>query len=1790
MAKINNKLNLNKTPQLVEPNSLIFAKNIKLLSDGTIAPDSSIKRIDGGEFINDVGYIGHIVGLDGVIYIFKANNEGTAKIYEYYENTNIINEINCAWTYNGGKIDGMVTINNTNQLILTICEYDASVDVPIKHINLSECDVNDDETIYTQTPNIPITNLHLSGFDIGTIPNGVYQFFIRYKIKKDFYTPWFPCSSEVHAGYAQEDITVQGTLKHVNPNMDCPQTFKFDVEHLFDTQISKFEEYQLGFILSSADSIVARSWKSFKFDIDKIKFDYDADSIQEINIDDLLKVNFELFNVKNIAYYRNKQYISNYKETDFNPAIDVSNIKVVLRSKNIETDNITNIGNKPLNNVDIIDGIDVYSNWGTDSVNTLLTDSKFVSFLQASVTDNNSVICNVGEAKAKYDNYRYYFNNADVYVLHNWSGSSYINDETIIDDFNITPISNVLEEHFDQNGVSTDNFIPVIDKNTHPLSKYNEFKHRWYWSGGSYNYGWNPGNGWSTLKLFAYGMRGSDSAETQWKTSFLNIIKAKAPNTVITKIESDNTVIYDAGNDPVTSDKLVIKGLFVNSKYLATDEDIKHTALNYIKTKITGLSDNGIFYIGTTPIYSVRITYTDYIYDGTVSYASNNINEINSIISITAKVNEKTAVYSLNVKSSSIHTKTTEVNSKTLMPFTNYDFYIHFVKQNGIVTNGYKIGNVAYNDYTNGDDIQIIYPEITNVVVPTGYVSWFASIYKTNKSVCRGFNHYIKDGYHYIDCLECDALLHNLTKNISIYKNGGTFTEVTNQGEYFSSGNSTVLELFGNAGVIRWPVNIGKEVEIINYKPINTRIDIPIIEGNALGVIHIRIELNDNVNDPIIRYIALDLANKPTDIDVYNYINTKLTEYVNSFAQNDINYLDLNIDVKFKPRYARLGYDFDTLLSEDFGIDNTPFYYTNVDGSWTKLDSNHIIEINEDLYLKNVEEKAIYETKLLEKEKLLVNIETAAIKNAELGITISESGTNEGDYTIKSSREGARLITGGEITDRIVPICTLDGILDPSKPVTYATDDQTCEEGETAVYTNTLSQITPASANQTQIADAIDATQALLQTITINDVNTLKSKINTLTTAINQYLENVETIKDNPDTYVAKYIKNNITTYNYNHKTIFTKTEAIGSISIVIQSKLQSGVNPIRSIASAYTLSENSKDITLKDWESVLARTAKIAKTLDNSYWVVIHDDKSNNENKQLIKLTPYIKSDCTEFNDYTKMNLSGFLCNVKKLDHSINDDLYITGSDVYFKSYENDTLNLSFRDGFLPPISSSNFYIPSEFNLNCLSLREPLNDIIRNYTIITQEYNQETEEYDTKEELNTQMIKCVNSLTCSSVYILRSMYTNITRKTYGEIKKDTFIEFNNTVRSSDINANEVYKDIYTFDAEDYYNIPANRGTITSLFTILDNIFVHTKHAFYKFSGNNTIRTEDSEIYLTPQEVFENGIVALLDSKTGFAGLAEKHHGVVTYNSYIFYDIKSNTIFAFGEQDGISAISNDIQKLLNYYKPNDIVFVADECDDRIYIKLVTDYGTLCLSFSFRGKGFVAIHDLDFTGGFNTRTNTYLYKINDDTKTTNWELHTITDTVDGNYISYGSCYKPSIISIEDMPVSSTGIAQACVDIIYNNYYENIKVLNSIKWIVSNILDYNNSIYMAEENLNNKYPGDFIRIYTDSCSTNLIPLDKIQNNTRLYDNSDINYLKAQTYPRYNNGVWTMNYFKDVKNNDDVFDHGTATPLLNRKYAVDSSLIYGKYFVFRIIFNNTNFKLENVTFNAQLYEKTN
>ena len=290
--------------------------------------------------------------------------------------------------------------------------------------------------------------------------------------------------------------------------------------------------------------------------------------------------------------------------------------------------------------------------------------------------------------------------------------------------------------------------------------------------------------------------------------------------------------------------------------------------------------------------------------------------------------------------------------------------------------------------------------------------------------------------------------------------------------------------------------------------------------------------------------------------------------------------------------------------------------------------------------------------------------------------------------------------------------------------------------------------------------------------------------------------------------------------------------------------------------------------------------------------------------------------------------------------------------------------VKLETYNGFQPLANSTPAYVPSNFNLNYCSLSEDLTPQIRSFSA------------DGDSTKQRQMILAVQSLTSSFILELESMYRDYIRKYYSVYDPEAVNEFNNTIRSSDANADEMYRNIYYFESKDAYNTPTNRGAIVNVFNIVNSIYVHTEHSLFKFSGTNTLSSNNGEVNLKEGDVFDTGITEVFDAQYGYAGLQTKHQSLVTFNSYVFYDKLAKVIYAYGGDNQIVNISEPIQKILESFDFDDIRFVSDDYNDRFFINLKGYNKNICLSYNFKVKSFVSIHDFDFNTAFNTRNSTY----------------------------------------------------------------------------------------------------------------------------------------------------------------------------------------------------------------------
>ena len=863
MAQIVSKLNLNKTPSTVESNSLVFSKNIRLDIDGSIHRDYGVfpmsihkgKKINSlvnyktilNRIISDIedstkaenveNYIllsythlnwisgkeikdennnviaskgtHKIVGIipnSNEFYIFingtcsrgtDSNNKDIIETYNfiicYDEKEDRFYPCNCNWNWSGGTITGCVINNLLGEKILNIGEKNASTLVPLKCINLNNSTIGDDERIYTQTANIPITNLNYIGSFNYVIPNGVYQFFVRYKIRENFYTDWFPASKELFAGNKNVTNTSFGTVKFVNTHRDSDNSFKFSVEHLFIDQKYNYESFQIGFIISHDDAIMARAWKHFDFNVNTINFDYNARDAYEIEVVDLLKSAYQLYDVGNITSFKNKLYVANYKETDFN-------------------ENYQDLANEI--GIEITDQSSASGYGGNAIIERTVNGKKVIAGLK------------VGE-----EEYLFSGDNGIIYKLLNLNTYDNISIKDVIDD------AIKLNERGYVHCVARQWDITISGNKESLELAQDKFRNKF------------SGNGYSNF-------------------SYTNLIE---------KIKVDGRYIN------VVQDKTELLNNILSAIYNKT----RYLNENCVFINNSGVEDQQI---DIEIIRSCSYDYTQWVSEGIEpdNLETENDSGINRPSNSTIGSNNEGYYKTTTIDSSYTQTislrllgdrskyKATDsallLGYTTLIPYQKYKFYIHYVKQNGEITNGYYCngitGGIKTVPYKSAVD-SIIFPKFTNIKLPKGYVACFFSIVHVENTVATVFNISMRNTYGEASCMDINVGLMPGSDNMTI-KQGYTeenvedsvnpdfptdsiepqtdteTTEIkTNTAKYYYSSDASNIRYFGADGVIRFDtdsnITTGKIAYLVNDYTISDAEDIqltkctPFINPNILS-------------------------------------------------------------------------------------------------------------------------------------------------------------------------------------------------------------------------------------------------------------------------------------------------------------------------------------------------------------------------------------------------------------------------------------------------------------------------------------------------------------------------------------------------------------------------------------------------------------------------------------------------------------------------------------------------------------------------------------------------------------------------------------------------------------------------------------------------------------------------------------------------------------------------------------------------------------------------------------------
>lgn len=516
---------------------------------------------------------------------------------------------------------------------------------------------------------------------------------------------------------------------------------------------------------------------------------------------------------------------------------------------------------------------------------------------------------------------------------------------------------------------------------------------------------------------------------------------------------------------------------------------------------------------------------------------------------------------------------------------------------------------------------------------------------------------------------------------------------------------------------------------------------------------------------------------------------------------------------------------------------------------------------------------------------------------------------------------------------------------------------------------------------------------------------------------------------------------------------------------------------------------------------------------------------------------------------------------------------------------------------------SSKLTLIYSNYNLNFLRLREDLVQIPKTIKIKLPSgfkvNSNDVYELIYETIYQTLYIYKISGTTLDSAYKTIPFYRDYTQLIYAPYDKNaTNDKYDITIRKTERLKDIIKWSVPRFKSTLLYNLENHKGNITNLVAVGNRILVHTEKGLFTFESNSKLVSNNGEINVENTEIFDINPVEVTGSQNGYGGLQDKRQAAVCFEGYVFADISSNEIFTYSE-NGFVNLTNHLKYLLEYCDIVDFRAANIQkhhiclCCVTLKNKITSAIYKVTLSYNFVTESFISLHDFAFTKSYANSINTILeHEEEVDIEEPEEGKTTIFTNLVRNYSTFDFTAPfttvPSFAEIIEEEailyptLSHDDIFKSYIDVIVVNNYELVKVLEFLNWslvVPENIISgnniaeqgntaeihYNCDLYNnGNEQPYNKENAESVMICSDSASTAVIGLETPSND------KDLNLETSYTKARYNAGIWSLNYFRNIKSKD----------------SSEQTLIYGKYFVVRFVFNAKRFKFETLTLKLNKY----
>jgi hypothetical protein len=312
----------------------------------------------------------------------------------------------------------------------------------------------------------------------------------------------------------------------------------------------------------------------------------------------------------------------------------------------------------------------------------------------------------------------------------------------------------------------------------------------------------------------------------------------------------------------------------------------------------------------------------------------------------------------------------------------------------------------------------------------------------------------------------------------------------------------------------------------------------------------------------------------------------------------------------------------------------------------------------------------------------------------------------------------------------------------------------------------------------------------------------------------------------------------------------------------------------------------------------------------------------------------------------------------------------------------------------------------------------------------------------------------------------------------------------------------------------------------------------------------------------------------------------------------------SNHIFAYGGNSQVQLIDASIYKMLCYYKPTYCRTLHDDANHRVLFEVKTDvtagnYKTFTISYNYKSKSFVSLHDLSLEKAFHSRYLSYSYKRSNSLGLS--QLFVPTKTIDNTVLNqdmniykiYGNATTVCFIQFgaDTQDVQSSPFNIAVVVFPQDSYREVVNNLKYIGDIVKDNYDEKTNYEVIKfPQVTRTNPVSKFYVVTDRCVSTPVTGD-VNDAQRPANPDDYKGFK------YDMGSWNTNYFRNALNDTNIYQYpnqpGVNEPIAGGQTYTrhpntdNNSLVYGKYFILVFDFiKNRPIKFEEVSVNSNQY----